>query len=353
MKRIIVAALFAFVLLLPFDAPAQRQANSKQAHAFLQKHFSFSKTDLAALDQGKIVTKLPTTSDKRELAALGVVRLNVSKEFFLEKFMDIESFKKGEIVLQIRKLSKPPRLEDLRELTLETEHVTALKNCKVGNCNVKIPVRLIERFQREVRWSAPDHKERATALTRQFLLDYVRAYLKDGNAALVEYGDRPYPQRMADEVRSMIDQSPHLLESAPDLFKYLSEFPRIQLPDAEDFIYWSKEEVGGFKAVLGLTHVSVDKQKTENSSQIVIASKQIYANHYFGGSLALTWIVDAGTEGGKTGSYLIYYNRSRMDALQGGFSWLKRYIARGRVRQGLVKNIQLTKEKLEAPTDRP
>ncbi|MFY9611479.1 MAG: hypothetical protein WAU45_23065 [Blastocatellia bacterium] len=306
-----------------------------------------------AIDRGKIVTKLPTTSDKRELAALGVVRLNVPKEFFLEKFMDIESFKKSEIVSQIRKLSKPPRPEDLRELTLETEHVIALKNCKVGNCNVKIPARLIERFQREVRWSAPDHKERATAVTRQFLLDYVRAYLKDGNAALVEYGDRPYKQRLADEVRSMVDQSPHLLESAPDFLKYLSEFPRIQLPGVEDFIYWSKERVGGFKPVLGMTHVSVYKQRTESSFQIVIASKQIYANHYFGGSLALTWIVDAETEGGKTGSYLIYFNRSRMDALQGGLSWLKRYIARGRVRQGLVKNIQLTKEKLEGPADRP
>ena len=350
MKRIIVATLSAFGLLLPFDAPAWMQANSKQPHAFLQKHFSFSKADLAAIDQGKVVAKLPTTSDKRELAALGVVRLSVSKELFLEKFMDIESFKKGEMVLQIRKLSKPPRLEDLRELTLETEHLTALKNCKVGNCNVKIPAQLIERLQREIRWTAPDHRERATALTRQFLLDYVRAYLKDGNAALVEYGDRPYPQRIADEVRSMIDQSPHLLESAPDFVKYLSEYPRIQLPGVEDFIYWSKEEVGGFKAVLGLTHVSVYNQKAENSSQIVIASKQIYANHYFFASLALTWIVDAETEGGKTGSYLIYYNRSRMDALRGGLSWLKRYVARGRVRQGLIKNMQLTKDKLEAPT---
>lgn len=352
MKRMITRKLFAFVLVLLCAAPTPMQTNPRQPHAFLEKHFSFSKEDLAAVDRGKIVTKLPTTRDKREIAALGVVRLNVSKEFFLEKFMDIESFKKSEIVLQIRKLSSPPRLEDLNELTLETEHVTALKNCKVGNCNVKIPAQWIERFLK-VNWSAPNHRERATALTRQLLLDYVRGYLKEGNAALVEYNDHPYPQRLADEVRSLVDQSPHLLETATGFCKYLSEFPRMQFPGVENFIYLSKERVGGFRPVLGLTHVTVYKQKTGSPFQIIIASKQIYANHYFEGSLALTWIVDAETEAGKTGSYLIYFNRSRMDALRGGLSWLKRYLARGRIREGLVKNIRLTKEKLEAPIDRP
>jgi hypothetical protein len=353
MKRIIPRRLLAFVLVLLCAAPARLQTNSRQPHGFLQKHFRFSKEDLAAIDRGKIVTKLPTTSDKREIAALGVVRLNVSKEFFLEKFMDIESFKRSEIVLQIRKLSSPPRLEDLLELNLETEHLNALKTCKVGDCNVKVPASLIERFRKEINWSAPDHKGRATAVTRQFLLDYVRAYLKDGNAALVEYGDRNYPQRLADEVGSLVDQSPYLLETAPEFHKYLAQFPRIQLPGVENFIYWSKERVGGLKPVLGLTHVTVYKQKTESPFQIIIASKQIYANHYFEGSLALTWIVDAETEASKTGSYLIYFNRSRMDALRGGLSWLKRYIAHGKIREGLLKNLQLTRDKLERPAGRP
>lgn len=353
MKRIIVKPLSAFVLLLLCAAPVRMQTNPREPHAFLQKYFSFSKEDIAAIDRGKIVTKLPSTHDKREVAAFGVVRLNVSKEFFLEKFMDVESFKKSEFVLQLRKLSSPPRLEDLRELELEPEHLNALKKCKVGDCNVKIPARLIERFRKEVNWSAPDYKQRATALTRQFLLDYVRAYLKDGNAALVEYSDRPYPQRLADEVRSLVDQSTYLLETAPDFHRYLAEFPKTQLPGAEDFVYWSKEKVGGFKPVLGLTHVTVYKRKNESPFRTIIASKQIYANHYFEGSLALTWLVDAETDSGKTGCYLIYLNRSRMDALRGGLSWLKRYIARGRIREGLLKNLQLTREKLERSTDRP
>lgn len=343
----------ALLVLLLSTAAVWMQTSSRQPHGFLQKYFNFSRDDLAAIEIGKIVARLPKTNDKREVAALGVVRLNVSKELFLEKFMDVESFKKGETVGQVRKFSSPPVLEDLRELDLELEHLNALKTCKVGECKVKIPAELIERLKKEINWSAPNHKDRATALTRQFLLDYVRAYLKDGNAALVSYGDQQYPQRLAGEVRSMLDQSPYLSETAPDLFKYLAEFPQAPLPGAENFIYWSKEKQRGLKTVLGVTHVTIYRQKVERGSQIIIASKQLYANHYFEGSLALTWLVDVEAGAEKTGCYLIYLNRSRMDALRGAISWLKRSLSRGRIRDGLVKNLQLTKETVETPRDRP
>jgi hypothetical protein len=352
MGSLITRELSAVVLVLLCAAPASTQTNPQQPHDFLQKHFRFSKEDLAAIDRGRIVTKLPTTGDKREVGALGVVRLNVSRELFLEKFMDIESFKKSDLVLQIRKFSSPASLDDLSQLTLEPEHVIGLKNCRVGNSNVKISAKWIERFHK-INWSAPDHNARATALTQKLLLEYVLGYLKEGNSALIEYNDQPNPRRLEDEVRSLVEQSPHLLDTAPGFSKYLAEFPRVQAANVEDFIYWSKETVGGFKPVLGLTHVSVYKQKTGSPFQIIIASKQIYANHYFDGSLALTWIVDTKTAAGKSAIYLIYFNRSRMDALGGGLSWLKRYVARGRIREGLVKTLELTKANLEAQTDQP
>jgi len=342
-----------FLVLLLSTTPVWMQTSSRQPHAFLQKYFNFSREDLAAIEIGKIVARLPKTADKREVAALGVVRLNVSKELFLEKFMDLESFKKGETVARVRKFSSPPRSEDLQELDLELEHLNALRTCKVGECKVKIPAELIERVKKEINWSAANHKYRATALTRQFLLDYVRAYLRDGNAALVSYGDQQYPQRLADEFRSLLDQSPYLFETAPDLVKHLANFPRVQLPGAEDFIYWSKEKQRGLKTVLGVTHVTVYRQTGELGSQIIIASKQLYANHYFEGSLALTWLVDAEAGAAKTGCYLIYLNRSRMDALRGPMSWLKRSLSRGRIREGLVKNLQLTRETVEGAKDQP
>lgn len=346
MQHIIAKEFVALLVLLASTVPGWMRPIARKPHAFLQQYFDFSNEDLAAIELGKIVTKLPKTSDKREVAVLGVVRLKISKEFFLESFLDIESFKKSEAVLKIRKFTSPPRLEDLRDLNLESEHVNALKKCRPGECGVKIPAELIERVRKEINWSAADYKDRTTALTRQFLLDYVRSYLKEGNTALVSYGDQQYPQRMADEVRSMLDQSPYLLASAPEFHKKLTAFPQSDLPGGEDFLYWSKERIAGLKPVLSLTHVVVYKQRNEGGSEILIASKQLYANHYFEGSLGLTWVINA-----EDGCYLVYFNRSRVDALRGGLAWLKLYLARGRIRDGMIKNIKLIKERLENQTN--
>ncbi|MEW6128343.1 MAG: hypothetical protein AB1757_14990 [Acidobacteriota bacterium] len=341
--RLSVLSLVLVIFLCAM--PLKGQKNTRQTLPFLPKYFGFSATNIKALEQGKIVTKLPNTSDKREVAALGAMRLNVTKEYFLERFIDIESFKKNAMLLQLHRFSDPPRLEDMRELTLEAEHLAALRKCIVGDCGVKIPAPLIERFRKEMNWSAANSKQQATTLMKQFLLDYVRAYLSAGNKALVEYSDQQYPQRLNDEVRSLLEQSPYLLETAPAFHKYLDEFPLGKPPVVENILYWSKEKIKGYKVVLSITHVTI--YKPTDASQILIASKQIYANHYFEASLALTWVVDAEIEAGKKGSYLIYFNRSRMDALRGGWNWLKRYIANRKIRYELVKNLQLAKEKLE------
>ena len=53
---------------------------------------------------------------------------------------------------------------------------------------------------------------------------------------------------------------------------------------------------------------------------------------------------------GSTGcrAYLMYLNRSRADLLGGGvFGALKRAIVKRRVRSGMEKNLQLTRESLE------
>jgi hypothetical protein len=345
--------LWPSALLVLCAVSAGGQTPARQPHEFLRKYFGFSTGDIAALDTGRIVIKLRKPTDKREIAALGVMRLNVSKQVFLQKFMDIESFKKSEFALQVRKFSSPPRAEDLSELSLEPEHLTGLKKCKVGDCNVKMPAAWIERFLK-IDWSAPDNKKNATELTRQLLFDYVQRYLNEGNSSLVEYSDRPYAERLGDEVGSLLSQSTYLTETAPDFQKYLAEFPRMQLPGVETFIYWSKEKVGHFKPVLSLTHVAVFVGRNGAPLQTIIASKQIYASHYFEGSLALTWLVDAeDTTPDNPACYLIYFNRSRMDALRGGLNWLKRYLAGGRIREGLLKNLQLTKERVELPAEQP
>jgi hypothetical protein len=60
----------------------------------------------------------------------------------------------------------------------------------------------------------------------------------------------------------------------------------------------------------------------------------------------LTVALDA--EEAKPGMYLVYLNRSRIDLLGGFFGGLRRAILRGRLRDGVKKNVAEVARKLES-----
>ena len=97
--------------------------------------------------------------------------------------------------------------------------------------------------------------------------------------------------------------------------------------------------------MLSMTHVTIYPRRHGNANEVLIASKQLYATHYFESSLAFTMMIPR--EGGE-GSYLLYLNRSRTDTLRGFFSGITRLFISGHVRDGAAKSLQLAKERLEA-----
>lgn len=141
--------------------------------------------------------------------------------------------------------------------------------------------------------------------------------------------------------------SPYLYEFVPEFHWYLQEYPRARLSGTEDFIYWSKEKFG-LKPVVSLTHVTIYRRKQGSITNTLIASKGIYASHYFDASLGMTGFVHDEGDAGLPVPYLMYLNRSRADALKGGFSGLKRTIVESRARKGLEENMILMKERLES-----
>jgi hypothetical protein len=94
-----------------------------------------------------------------------------------------------------------------------------------------------------------------------------------------------------------------------------------------------------------MTHVTIYSRRRGETNEVLIASKQLYASHYFESSLAFTMMLprDDGD-----GSYLIYLNRSRSDTLRGFFSGITRLFISGHVRDGAAKSLQAARERLEA-----
>jgi len=342
MRQVIIIGLLVCGLASVLFA----QALPSDLDMFLRRQLSFTPLEIGDLDHGQIVVKLPPTMESREVAAFAIMRLRVSPDYYVSKFEDIVNFKKSDNVLQIGKFSNPPRLEDLSNLSLDPADVEAIRYCHLNKCDLKMPAHFIERFMTDLDWTAPNYRERANALMREKLLEYVKGYLQGGNAELAEYRDKPYRVRLGDEFRSLLQPAPYTYGYTPEFENYLETFPRSRPQDSHDFIYWSKEKFG-LKPVISITHVIIYKRVTPEGTDVMIASKGIYASHYFEASLGLTALV-RGPASDPSHSYLIYLNRSRADALRGPFSGMKRALISSSLRDGARKNMELVRQRLEA-----
>lgn len=329
------------LLLLPL-VRSSAQESPRDLAPFLRDRIGLTAAELAGVKRGEVVAKV-LPSEAQEVAVFGIVLVNAPQDFFLERFRDIESYKKGTSVPQVKKFSDPPRIEDLSQLKVDKRDFDALKNCRIGSCDVKLSAQSIERLQKEIDWNAPDASERVNELARASLLEYVNRYLAGGNLALSEYNDKKKPQRIADQFEAILKASPYIYDYEPEFYEYLRQYPAIRLDGLHDFIYWSNEKFG-LKPVISATHVSIYRRP--DSGHTLIASKQIYASHYFEASLGLT-VVLASSQQEQPSFYLLYLNRSRSDALHGGFSGLARGQVKSRARRGMKTNMEQIKLSIE------
>jgi hypothetical protein len=343
MRRTITLSLLA----LGFGAVALfAQTAPPQLDMFLRRQLGFTALEIGDLERGQIVVKLPATVESREVAAFAIMRLRVPSDYYVARFQDIVNFKKSDNVLQIGKFSNPPRLDDLANLSLDPVDIEAIRQCHLNKCDVKMPAQFIERFMMDLDWTAPNYRERANVLMREKLFEYVKAYLRGGNAELAEYRDKSYRLRLGDEFRSLLQPAPYMYGYSSEFENYLEAFPLSRPQDSQDFIYWSKEKFG-LKPVISVTHVIISKRPHPDLTDLMIASKQIYASHYFEASLGLTALVQ-GPASDPSHSYLIYLNRSRADGLRGPLAGVKRSLIGSTLREGARKNMEMVRQRLES-----
>jgi len=324
-------------LLCSATATVEAQTSLADLQKALQEKAAFAETDFAALARGETIVKLAPAQDKREVAVAGLVNLRASAEEFLRSYRESLTHRNNTAVLEIGSFSATPTLDDLQYLTLDPEDIEDLKECAVGDCEIKLSAAMIQRFAHEVNWQASDYAQQATQLFKTMLLEYVRDYRARGNAALIEYNDKPTAVRLAQEQRELIGTSGYLNSV------FANALATNDKP-AEEMLVWSKIKFG-LKPVIAVNHVTIYRNERALGPQVLAVSKQIYANHYFDSSLALTAFV---TVAGPT-SYLVYENRSRADGLDGPFSKLKRKLVENKALEGLKGILEHSKLTLEAP----
>ena len=308
--------LFCSIFLLLSNTQTGRaQEKAQNVYQFLSKKLNFSGKEFSEIKEGKVVVKLIDTRLQREVAVFGIVRLQMPRQYFANFYRDERDFIETADALQVGRFSNPAQEADVASLIIEPDDIRAINDCRVGNCQIKMSAKSIREFQQSIDWSSPDYFRQATQLFKQKMVNYVNAYLKGGNAALTEYDDQKYPLRLVDEFEDLLKESPYLFVYAPNFHSYLREFPRYKLPNEEDQFFWLKEDIGTKRRITSILHISVYRPHQDALFDLLVSSKQIYASHYFEAAFGLTALADDPEDGG-TGFYLLYMNRSRIDALR-------------------------------------
>jgi len=322
---------------------AQSSVVESQVHP--REKAIFDKIGLAT-EEGQPFVKLLPVQDKREVAVCGLVNLQVPAVVFLQSFRESMVRKSDPAILEIGRFNSTPTIDDLQGLTLEPRDIDDLKDCVAGDCKVKLSAGMIHRFQSEIDWAALDYRLQVTQLFKHILLDYVREYLRQGNSSLIEYNDKPNGVRLANEIHSLITASTFGLDLSGELLREPKGLSEPGLSVVENAIVWSKIKFG-LKPVIAINHIVIyEHEQTTRPQQILVVSKQIYANHYFDSSLAVTAF--GNNPSSSSGSYLFYENRSRVDELAGLFGKIKREIIEDQAVASLKTILEKSKASLTA-----
>lgn len=333
---LVAAGLIGWALTTAAWQPAQPPTPRELLRTVAQ----ISDAEWATVERGEAVAKVLNT-DHREIAIAGGVRIAADRERLIERYRDIEALERSALVLSAGRFGRPPQVGDLSTLAIE-DYDLDLRECRPGNCRVRLAATEIARFERDVDWRAVDWRERSRAVWRETLTAYAAAYARDGRKALPTFDNKPEPLPVPAELSLLVDRFAFVGAYSTEFLAYLREFGQMSPDGASDVLYWTKEDFG-VRPVMRLQHQVIHRA----SDAILVATNQIYADHYLDASLTVTLAVDAPHSDGRPGFYMVVVSRSRTRSLNGLMRSFVRSTVRERSREGLRKILVATRSALE------
>jgi hypothetical protein len=323
-----------------------RQTSRDVVSTYLMQRMGFDARAVAAIDAGRAVARTLDGFSAEDVAVVGAVRIRGTPSALVARLRDIVTFERSATVLQIGKFGQAPTLSDFNALTLEPDDLTALRACATSDCDLQLPADVMQRFRSEIAWRSPAAHATANALMRKVLVDLVMRYQAQGNDGLGRYDDSNPPVRVAEEFR-LLGSGRDMLVPLPELTTYLAGYPRAPLRSAEDFFYWTKVDFG-LKPTIRMNHVTIwPLPDRRDGLRYVVATKQLYASHYFSTALELRYLVEDPARPGQ-GFVLLLVGKSRVPGLSGPLGGVIRMIVRGRATSSMEGHLNHTKKLVEA-----
>jgi len=305
----------------------------------------FSAIDLSAIAAGRAVARGLPRAERDEAGAIGVVRINLTAAAFAARFRDIVRFERGPGVYSVGRFSVPARTSDLDGYAVSDEDVDDLVGCRLDDCDVNLSAADIDRLGR-VDTRAAGGRGQLTRVTRESLAAYVADYQRRGNDALLVYRDREPAIPLREGSARLLRQASELRARAPAVSTFLERYPEQPLPPgAEHFYYWSVMTFG-MKPITRANHVVLAPITVDGLQGYAIASRTIYASHYFRDGLEVKLVVPV--PGEPAACYLVSVNRSHSESLTGLKGLLLGAKIRSSARSGVERHILHVKRESES-----
>jgi hypothetical protein len=304
--------MLTLLLILQAAPVAQRPP---QLTRFLEQSIGFDAQQLAAVERGEPVVKVLETHDRRDVALFGIITVPLAREQYVRALRDFATSLRTPNRTQLGMFSDPAIERDVAAVTISSRDVSEMKDCKPGDCVVKLPATDMQRIHEQTDWSAPDVQAQLSAYARHRLVEYVTDYRRRGDSAMAMYDDRGnVTVHSSESFAAQLAESPYVYQTVPSLQSYLANYPRGSLPaGAAEIIFWSEDVLPRLRPILSVTHL-VAYTPPELPDMTLLAAKQIYANHYFEAAVDLTAAVDRGA----ASVYVVVLRRYRFDNLPGG-----------------------------------
>ncbi len=345
-KAAVIRSVMALLVLVATAAlPDSSQANL-DLQTFFRENIGLSQDQITAIRSGQPVAKALPPRTPAEVFLFGAVYIHAAPESYLEFARDFDRRRELPSYWALGVFSNPPQLSDLKDFSLDSDEIEALKKCTPGDCQIQMPAGSMEDLHQSIDWSAADVNEQVNRLLQQTALRRLLAYQHDGNQALGVYNDKRDPTNVPQQFAYMLTYTKALPAYLPDFYTYLLSYPNAKPANVEDTFYWAKVKFG-LKPTLRIVQMVTLRGDSTDQIAYAIAQKQLYSSHYFETALDLTFCVRGNDDPKQPGFYLIMALGSEQAGLTGAKGAIIRKAAVARSVSNLQKGFTSIRNVLE------
>ena len=131
------------------NTPARAQTPATLVQ-FLKDGVALDAGQMAKVEKGQPVVKQLDTKEKEDVAVFGIITINTPRDAYVSRLKDFQKSLKTPTRTSFGIFGEPASASDVQALVIDSQDVADLKNCKAGECKLKIPAEVMAEVRQEM-----------------------------------------------------------------------------------------------------------------------------------------------------------------------------------------------------------